>query len=107
MANSKTNTKNYQNVEILWPKKTWEKNVGGPLWDKEKKQKIEGSVPGRRRRFLPPITPHKERCNYIYIAEYGKARVRLPVLHVVNFYLFIFISLIADGPHHYHPAHGH
>ena len=23
------------------------------------------------------------------------------------YYLFIFISLVADGPYNYHPAHGH
>ena len=26
---------------------------------------------------------------------------------IVFFYFFYFISLIADGPHHYHPACGH
>ena len=36
--------------------KTWSKIVGDPLWDKEKKQRIVGSIPGQPRRFLQPIT---------------------------------------------------
>ena len=30
----------------------------------EKKKKA-GSIPGQPRRFLQPITPHKERCEYV------------------------------------------
>ena len=70
MANGKTK-KNDKNVEILWSKKTSRKIVGGPfLWDGEKKTKIARSITGRPRRFLPPITPHKERFKYVHIAEY-------------------------------------
>ena len=76
MANGKTKTKNCKNVEILWPKKTWGKivPVGDPIvyYGMEKKnKKIAGSILGRPRRFLPPITPHKERCKYVHTAEYG------------------------------------
>ena len=31
----------------------------------------------------------------------------LPFLETLFFFFFSFISLIADGPHHYHPACGH
>ena len=31
----------------------------------KKKKKKAGITQGRPRRFLPPITPHKERCKYI------------------------------------------
>ena len=34
-------------------------------------------------------------------------RIRLPILVVVSFFFFFLISLVADGPHHYHPACGH
>ena len=70
MANGKTKNKKLQKCGNSVPKKMWRKIVGDPLLDGEKKQKI-ASIPGRPRRFLPPITPHKERCNYVHIAEYG------------------------------------
>ena len=75
MANGKTKTKNYKNVGILWPKKTWRKIAGGPSWYGEKNIciyiYIAGSIAGRPQGFLPHITPHKERCKYVHIAEYG------------------------------------
>ena len=48
-------------------------------------------------------------CMVTHIARLWINRVRLPVPHVVSFFFFFFsfISLIADGPHHYHPACGH
>ena len=86
MANGKTKQnktkQNNRNVEILWPKKTWRKFVGGlTLYGTEKKkQKIAGSMPGQPRRFLPTMTQHnKERCKYV-----GSTEVRSPVLLVVN-----------------------
>ena len=48
MANGKTKKKNYKNVEILWPRNTWGKIVGGPLCDGEKAKKggeYTGSTP--------------------------------------------------------------
>ena len=46
MANGKRQTKNYKNVEIMWPKTTWRKIVGGPSWDGEKYQKVAGEYTG-------------------------------------------------------------
>ena len=69
MANGKTK-KQVQRCGNSVAKKNVEKIVGDPLWDGEKKQKKAGNVPARPRRLLPPITPHKERCKYVHIAEY-------------------------------------
>ena len=66
MANGKTKQK-LQKCGNSVAEKKWRKFVG----DQKKKQKIAGSIPGQPRRFLPPITPHKERCKYVYIAKYG------------------------------------
>ena len=49
-------------------------------------------------------------CMIITYSREWINRVRLPILLVVSFFFFFFfsfISLIADGPHHYHPACGH
>ena len=82
MANGK-NKKKHRNVEILWPKKTWRKIVGDPFWDGGKKKK-RGSVPGRPRRFLPPITPLKERCKNVHIAEYGSSQKNKKYIYLVG-----------------------
>ena len=69
MADGKTKDKNYKNVGILWPKKTWRKIVGEPLWDGEKKQKIAGSM------YV---------CMVITYSRVWINRVRLPILLVVS-----------------------
>ena len=86
----KRQNKNKQKIQKCGnsvPKKAWSKILGGPLWDGEEKEKKAGSIPGQPRRFLQPITPHKERCDYVCSSHLARARinrVRLPVLLVVN-----------------------
>ena len=46
----------------------------GPFGTKKKKKKA-GSISGRPRRFLLPITPHKERCK-LQVCTHSKVRLR-------------------------------
>ena len=67
-----------------------------------------------------PITVHQLLCNTVMAVYRGKPhrdekslprkalKICTPFLGYRLFFLFFsFISLIADGPHHYHPACGH
>ena len=71
MANGKTK----KNKKKIWgnfvAEKKVEENIRRSFIGWRGKKKIAGSIPGRPRCFLPPITPHKERCKYVHMAEYG------------------------------------
>ena len=42
-----------------------------------------------------------------HIALHATDRKNMAIQDMYFFFFFSFISLIADGPHHYHPACGH
>ena len=70
MANGKTKKKTTKCGNSV-AEKNVERSCRWPFMGWRKKYKIAESMPGRPRRFLPPIPPHKERCKYVHIAEYG------------------------------------
>ena len=80
MANGKTKTKNYRNVEIRGRKK----RVGDPLWDGEKKTKNSGEYTGSTPAFS---ATHHAAQRELQVCTHSRVwinRVRLPVLLVVN-----------------------
>ena len=65
---------------------------------------------------LIPLYTAEDACWYMYLCVYGHTfsksmdppgMVANPARGQLFFSFFSFISLIADGPHHYHPACGH
>ena len=75
---------NYKDVEIVWPKKTWRKIVGGPLWDGEKETKNSGEDTGSTPAFS---ATHHAAPREVQVCTHSRVlidRVRLPVLLVVN-----------------------
>ena len=68
MADGKTK-KQLQKCGNSVAEKNVEKNCRWPFMGGWRKKKKVGSIPGRPQRFLPPITPHKERCKYVLNRE--------------------------------------
>ena len=50
-----------------------------------------------------PVHLHTQAESGVYLRDSSRVPRRRPFF----FFFFFFISLIADGPHHYHPACGH
>ena len=60
--------------------------------DPSRRIRYPGANCGARLKAHPAVSAKQDRTSHIIVSY---------------IYIYIFISLIADGPHHYHPACGH
>ena len=65
---------------------------------------VTPSLPGSRLRFF--IAGQIQHLA-VHSFRHTPAQIDAPWRLEADFFFFFFISLIADGPHHYHPACGH